>query len=61
MIRLIESFHTIMSFAVRDQYREEIKKHAGMVIRAAERSFRESGDLDDIRKRFELFTGELST
>jgi uncharacterized membrane protein len=60
MIRLIESFHTIMSFAVRNQYREEIKKHAGMVIRAAERSFRESGDLDDIRKRFELFTEELS-
>jgi uncharacterized membrane protein len=58
MIRLLESFQIIKYFAGREHYRDEIKRHAGMVIKAAERSFKESGDLDDIRNRFDLFSEE---
>ncbi len=52
MIRLMDAFTTICSFAENRNQREHILKHADMVMNAAENSFVEDRDLDDIRRRY---------
>ncbi|CAN5134711.1 DUF2254 domain-containing protein [soil metagenome] len=52
MIRLMDAFITIDSFAENRNQREHILKHADMVMNAAENSFVETRDLDDIRSRY---------
>lgn len=58
LIRLLESLHTILKLTVKEEYRNEVIRHAGMVIKAAERTFKESSDLDDVRKRFNQFSAD---
>jgi len=52
MIRLMDAFNTISSFTENRNQREHILKHADMVMKAAENSFAETRDLDDIRSRY---------
>ncbi|MBW6479946.1 MAG: DUF2254 domain-containing protein [Bacteroidales bacterium] len=52
MIRLLEAMISINSFARTGNHRKEIAQHAEMLLKAAERSFKESRDLEDMKKRF---------
>lgn len=52
MIRLMDAFITICSFAENRNQREHILNHADMVMNAAENSFTETRDVDDIRSRY---------
>ena len=61
MIRLLESLHTILTFTTNEGYRNEVIRHASMVIKAAERTFNEKSDLDDIRKRFNQFSADQAS
>lgn len=61
LIRLLESLHTILKLTTKEEYRNEVIRHASMVIKAAERTFKESGDLDDIRKRFNQFSADQTS
>jgi uncharacterized membrane protein len=52
MIRLMDAFITISSFAENRNQRDHILKHANMVMNAAEHSFIETQDLDTIRSKY---------
>lgn len=56
MIRLMESMKTINTFARNKNQKELILQHAEMIMKAAERTFSEKRDLDDMKERFETFT-----
>ena len=54
-IRLMESLTTINKFSKADTQKKAIQKHAEMVLRLAIDSFKEKNDLEDMKKRFEIF------
>jgi uncharacterized membrane protein len=53
MIRLMESMKTISIFARNKNQLALIKQHAEMIMRAAEKAFSETHDLEDLKERFE--------
>jgi len=53
MIRLMEAMKTISSFTRNKNQQEFVFQHAEMIMNAAERTFSEKRDLDEIKKRFE--------
>lgn len=54
VIRLMESLITINKFARRQNHKNAIKKHAGMVLNMAKKTFPESNDLKDLQERSKL-------
>ena len=58
MIRLLESMVTIHSFAQTEAQKKEISAHGKMIVNAAERSFHETRDLKDLKKRYKMLKGE---
>ena len=52
MIRLMEAMNIIISFAKNKNQQELIMQHAEMIINAAEKTFSEKRDLEDIKERF---------
>jgi uncharacterized membrane protein len=52
MIRLLEAMNTINKFTRNNDQKEQVYKHAEMVMKAAERTFHEQHDLDDMKKRY---------
>jgi uncharacterized membrane protein len=52
MIRLMEAMNTISTFARNKNQQELIIQHAEMIMHAAEKTFSEKCDLEDIKKRF---------
>ena len=52
MIRLMEAMTTINKFARNKNQKELIAQHAEMIMNAAERIFKETRDLEDMRERF---------
>lgn len=51
VIRLMESLVTINQFVKNDEQKEDVRKHARMVLRLAERTFTEENDLLDLKER----------
>lgn len=54
MIRLLEAMITINSFARTNNQKQQIFQHAEMVMTAAERTFLENRDLEDLKDRFKI-------
>lgn len=54
MIRLLEAMITINSFARTNNQKKQIFQHAEMVMTAAERTFLEKRDLEDLKDRFKI-------
>ena len=52
MIRLMEAINTISTFARNKTQQELVFRHAEMIMSAAEESFSEKRDLEDIKERF---------
>jgi uncharacterized membrane protein len=52
MIRLLEAMNTISTFARNRNQQELIVQHAEMIMNAAEKTFSEKRDLDDLKERF---------
>ena len=52
MIRLMEVMKTISTFAKNKNQQELIAQHAEMIMKAAERTFHEPHDLNDLKERF---------
>lgn len=52
MIRLMEAMTTINKFTRNKNQKELIAQHAEMIMNAAEKTFKETRDLEDMRKRF---------
>jgi uncharacterized membrane protein len=52
MIRLMEAMNTISTFARNKTQQELIIQHAEMIMNAAEKTFSEKRDLEDIKERF---------
>jgi uncharacterized membrane protein len=52
MIRLMEAMNTINTFARNKNQQELIVQHAEMIMNAAEKTFSEKRDLEDIKERF---------
>lgn len=52
MIRLMEAMNIINTFAKNKNQQELIEKHAEMIMNAAEKTFSEKRDLEDIKERF---------
>lgn len=52
MIRLMEAMNTISTFARNKNQQELIEQHAEMIMNAAEKTFSEKRDLEDMKKRF---------
>ena len=53
IIHLMEAMITLSDFAVEQQHKEVIKKHAKMILNLAELSIDEKNDLEDLQKRFD--------
>jgi uncharacterized membrane protein len=53
IIHLMEAMATLHDFAVDQQHKQVIKKHAEMILSLAERSIDEKNDLEDLQKRFD--------
>ena len=56
MIRLMEAMVNLNSFARTTHQKKQIFEHAEMIMKAAERTFHESRDLEDIKKRYSILT-----
>jgi uncharacterized membrane protein len=54
MIRLMEAMNIISTFAKNEYQKELILQHTKMIMNAAEKSFSEMRDLEDIKERFTL-------
>jgi len=54
MIRLLEAMISINSFARTSNQKKQIAQHAKMVMKAAERTFHENRDMEDMKERFKL-------
>jgi uncharacterized membrane protein len=54
MIRLMEAMNIISTFAKNEYQKELILQHTKMIMNAAEKSFSEMRDLEDIKERFPL-------
>jgi uncharacterized membrane protein len=54
MIRLLEAMISINSFARTSNQKKQIAQHAKMVMKAAERTFKENRDIEDMKERFKL-------
>jgi uncharacterized membrane protein len=52
MIRLLEAMISINSFARTNNQKNQIAQHAKMVMKAAERTFHENRDMEDMKERF---------
>jgi uncharacterized membrane protein len=52
MIRLMEAMKAINTFTRSKNQQELVIKHAEMILKAAERTFHEPQDLDDLKERF---------
>lgn len=52
IIRLMEAMITIMRFATKKEDKKELVAHASMILRAAEKTFSEKRDLEDLKERF---------
>lgn len=52
MIRLMEATNTISTFAKNKNQQELILQHAEMIMNAAQKTFSEKRDLEDMKKRF---------
>ena len=52
MIRLMEAMNTLSTFARNKNQQELIFQHAEMIMNAAEKTFSEKSDLEDIKERF---------
>lgn len=52
MIRLMEAMKAINTFTRSKNQKELVVKHAEMIMKAAERTFHEPQDLDDLKERF---------
>ena len=52
MIRLMEAMSIISTFAKSKNQQELIEQHAEMIMNAAEKTFLEKHDLEDIKERF---------
>lgn len=52
MIRLLEAMVTINQFTRNSNQKEQVIQHAEMIMKAAERTFHETRDLEDIKERF---------
>ena len=52
MIRLMEATHTISTFSRNKNQQDLIIRHANMIMKAAEKTFSEHRDLEDIKERF---------
>ncbi|HRX94649.1 MAG TPA: DUF2254 domain-containing protein, partial [Chitinophagaceae bacterium] len=59
MIRLMESMKTISTFARNKNQQELIIQHAEMIMKAAEKAFSETHDLEDIKERFKTIKGKV--
>ena len=57
IIHLMEAMSTLHDFAVEQQHKQVIKKHAEMILSLAERSIDEKNDLEDLQKRFDAIQG----
>lgn len=55
MIRLMEAMNILSTFARNKNQQELIVQHAEMVMNAAEKTFSEKRDLEDIKERFKAF------
>ena len=53
IIRLMDSLVTINQLATNKQQKEDIQRHAKMVLKTAEKTMIESNDLKDLKKRYE--------
>jgi uncharacterized membrane protein len=53
MIRLMEAMKTISTFARNKNQQELIIQHAEMIMNAAEKTFSEKRDLEDIKERYD--------
>jgi uncharacterized membrane protein len=54
MIRLLEAMITINKFTRRSNQKKKVIQHAEMIMKAAERKFDESRDLEDMKERFNI-------
>ncbi|MDW7680986.1 MAG: hypothetical protein SCK70_10500 [bacterium] len=54
LIRLLEAMITINGYAKNKAQKKEIAQHAKMIMDAAERTFQEARDLNDMKKRFNI-------
>jgi uncharacterized membrane protein len=54
LIRLLEAMITINSFAQTNNQKQQIFQHAEMVMKAAEKTFLENRDLEDMKERFNM-------
>ncbi len=61
MIRLLEAMITINSFARTKNRKQQIFQHAEMVMKAAERTFLENRDLEDMKERFQMLIENQQT
>ncbi|WP_291855179.1 DUF2254 domain-containing protein [Marinilabilia sp.] len=61
MIRLLEAMITINSFARTNNQKQQIFQHAEMVMKAAERTFLENRDLEDMKERFKILIQNQQT
>ncbi len=53
IIRLMDSLVTINQLATNKEQKEDIQRHAKMVLKTAEKTMIESSDLEDLKKRYE--------
>ncbi len=60
MIRLLEAMISINSFARTSNQKKQIAQHAEMLMKAAERTFKENRDLEDMKDRFKLLAKQLN-
>jgi uncharacterized membrane protein len=58
VIRLMEAMVTLHKFTNRYSHKEAVKEHAEMIMRVAESSFKDTHDLEDMRKRSKLILVE---
>ncbi len=56
MIRLLEAMITIHKFSRNSNQKKQVIQHAKMVMKAAERTFYENRDLEDMKERFAQLT-----
>jgi uncharacterized membrane protein len=54
LVRLLEAMIIIHSFARTDNQKQQIFQHAEMVMKAAERTFLENRDLEDMKEKFNM-------
>lgn len=56
LIRLLEAMITINKFTRTRDHNKQIRQHAKMIMKTAERTFSEKRDLKDMTKRFRMLT-----